>query len=45
MGLTFEIKLLDGVQRVVDKVETSESLQEKKNFMTFSFTFFKELIR
>lgn len=28
--LTFEIKLVDVFQRLVDKVETSKSLQEKK---------------
>lgn len=28
-ALTFEIKLVDVFQRLVDKVETSESLQEK----------------
>lgn len=29
--LTFEIKLVDVFQRLVDKVETSESLQKEKN--------------
>lgn len=30
-ALTFEIKLVDVFQRIVDKVETSESLQEKQD--------------
>lgn len=29
-GLTFEIKLLDVFQRLVDKVETSQCLQEEE---------------
>lgn len=39
-ALTFEIKLLDAFQRLVDKVETSESLKRKMRFVrlgTFSF--------
>lgn len=30
-ALTFEIKLVDVFQRLVDKVETSQSLQQEKN--------------
>lgn len=33
--LTFKIKLVDVFQRLVDKVETSESLRKDKNDSTF----------
>ena len=47
--LTFEIKLVDVFQRLVDKVETSKGLQKKKNvweltdFLPLCLFFFKDI--
>lgn len=40
-ALTFEIKLVDVFQRLVDKVETSESLEEKKSICEIGHIFHK----
>lgn len=39
-ALTFEIKLLDAFQRLVDKVETSESLKRKNEICKIGHKYF-----
>lgn len=36
-ALTFEIKLVDAFQRLMDKVETSESLKEKRRIFEIGY--------
>lgn len=40
--LTFEIKLVDVFQRLVDKVETSKSLQEREKIICENLQIFKQ---